>query len=115
MKNHITETLIENLKKQSFDNKSKFWKRISIEIARTGKNARVVNLSKIDKLAKEGETIIVPGKVLSMGNLTKKMTVVAYKFSETAKEKIKKSGAKTMNIEELMKINPKGKKVKIIG
>ena len=49
-----------------------------------------------------------------MGDLTKKITVAAYQFSESAEEKINKVG-KAISIRELMKENPKGKRIRIIG
>jgi len=39
---------------------------------------------------KEGETVVVPGKVLNVGELTKKVEVAAFSFSQSAEEKIKK-------------------------
>ena len=46
-----------------------------------------------------------------MGELKKNVKVAAYQFSEKAKEKLKDC----MSIEDLMKKNPEGKKVRIIG
>lgn len=66
-----------------------------------------INLGMIDKLFADGETVTlealqqmgfaprrVPGglKILSGGELSKKVTVVAKAFSKTAEEKLKKSG-----------------------
>ncbi len=62
----------------------------------------VVNLEKIEKLAKDGETIIVPGKVLGSGKLTKKVRVVAWRFSQSALEKLKKEGIETYYLEEFV-------------
>ena len=70
--------------------------------------------SNILAFSKEGEFIVVPGKILSQGDLNKKVTVAAYRFSEKAKEKINKLG-KAILIQQLMKDNPKGKKVRILG
>ena len=38
----------------------------------------------------ENETVVIPGKVLSNGNLDPKVVVAALKFSETAKAELKK-------------------------
>ena len=61
-----------------------------------------VNLWKINKHAKEGELIIVPGKVLAYGKLTKKVTIASFNASEKAIEKINKTG-KYITIEEAIK------------
>jgi len=93
---------------------SKFWKRVAKDLSKPSRKRRIVNLYKINKFAKDGETIVVPGKVLSIGELDKKVTVAAYQFSGSAKEKIAKNGS-TMTITELFTKNPDGKKVRILG
>jgi len=50
------------------------------------------NLEDIDKEAKDGETVIVPGKVLGRGKISKKVKVIALSFSSSAEEKLKKAG-----------------------
>ena len=72
-----------------------------------------VNITKIDKFVRDGEIALVPGKVLSLGSLSRKTTVAAFQFSESAKEKINKNG-EAISIQELLKKNPKGNKVRII-
>ncbi len=106
---------IKELKKTSIDNKSKLWKRVASDLEKSTRNKRLVNIYKIDKYAKTGEIIIVPGKVLGTGNLTKKVTVAAYNFSESAFEKINDAKGEAISIIELMKKNPNGKKVRILG
>ena len=115
MKNQQLETLITELKKTSIEQDVKIWKRVASDLDRPTSQRRVVNLSRIDKYSMDGEVVIVPGKVLSMGELTKKVTVAAYSFSESAVEKIKESGSQVMSIYDLLKKNPKGSKVRIIG
>lgn len=94
--------------------KKKKW----IEVAGILASPRVkkinVNLDKINKEAKEGEIIVVPGKVLSEGELDKKIKVVAFGFSEKAKEKILKAKGEVLTILEEIKKNPEGKGIKII-
>ena len=115
MKNQNIVSLTQELKKASIESNVKLWKRVAIDLLKTGKNKRIVNLSKIDKYAKDDETVIVPGKVLSMGDLSKKITIAAHSFSDSALDKIKDSGSKAITIRELLKNNPKGKKVRIMG
>jgi len=113
-KNPKTLELVQELKKFSIENKTAFWKRIALELEKSSRNKRVVNISKIDRLAKENEILIVPGKVLSSGDLNRKVVVCAYSFSEQAHKKISQKG-KALTIHELMKENPSGKNVRIIG
>lgn len=115
MKNQQLSSLIVDLKKTSIKENVKIWKRIASDLERPTKQRRVVNLSKIDRYAKDNDVIVVPGKVLSMGQLNKKVTVAAFNFSGNAIQKITESGSKTLMIPELIKKNPKGNKVRIMG
>jgi len=103
--------LIKELKTVSIKNKVPLWKRIATELEKPTRKRRKVNIFHIEKNAKDGETIIIPGKVLATGELTKKVKVAALNFSEQAKNKIKD----IITINELIKQNPKGKKIRIIG
>lgn len=58
------------------------------------------NLEEIDKEAKENETIIIPGKVLGNGSISKKIKVVAFAFSKSAEEKLKKAKCQIFTISE---------------
>jgi len=67
------------------------------------RKAIAVNLDKIEKYSKAGETIVVPGKVLSKGNLSKKISIVAYKVSDSALSKIKESKSTFTSLENFIK------------
>ncbi len=108
------KNLILELNKLGNKQKVPLWKRIARDLERPTRIRREVNLYKLNKYTNNGEIALVPGKVLSMGDFNKKITVAAYKFSKEAKDKINKTG-KAISIKELMKENPKGKKIRIIG
>jgi large subunit ribosomal protein L18e len=74
-----------------------------------------VNVSRLERTLAQGETAVVPGKVLASGQLTKPVTVAAWGFSEGAKAKIAAAGGKALSIGELVQQNPAGAKVRIIG
>src|SRR3989344_4467824 len=106
------QKLIEELKILGNKNKINLWKRVVEELEKSRRIRRKVNIYRINKYTRDNEIALVPGKVLSMGDLTKKITVAAYQFSETAKEKINHAG-RAISIKELIKENPKGKMVRI--
>jgi large subunit ribosomal protein L18e len=114
MKNEQIQSLITELKKTAIEQNVNIWKRVASDLEAPSNQRRIVNLSKIDKHCQDGDVIVVPGKVLSMGDLTKKVTVAAYSFSGNAHEKINKVG-KAITIDELVKKNPKGSKIRVIG
>jgi large subunit ribosomal protein L18e len=115
MKNQQLESLISELKKTAIQNDAAIWKRVATDLEGPTSSRAAVNLSKIDKYSRDGEIVVVPGKILSMGTLTKKITIAAYTFSHTAMEKIKACGSKAISINELAQKNPKGQKVRILG
>ncbi len=108
-------SLIRSLKQKSKEENVNIWRDIAERLEKPLRVWPEVNVSRIERYANENDVIIVPGKVLGSGMLKKKVTVSAYWFSREAKEKIENAGGKTLTIEELMAINPKGKGVKIIG
>ena len=115
MKNTHTQGLLQELRKTSIKEDVRLWKRIASDLEKPTRQRRVVNLFVLDRHAKDGETVVVPGKVLAEGELTKKITVAAHLFSGEAKRKITAAGGKVITIDELMKDNPKAQKVRILG
>lgn len=106
--------LINELKDLSRKQNVQIWNRIAEDLEKPTRKRRAVNIYRIDKYTKNDETAVVPGKVLSIGNLNKKIKVAAFQFSNQAKEKINLVG-KAITIKELIKENPQGRKVRIIG
>jgi large subunit ribosomal protein L18e len=111
--NYQLQLLLDQLRPVAL--KNKFWKRVAEEVNRPTRQRREVNVYKIDQFAQNGETVLVPGKVLSVGELTKKVDVAAMNFSAGAKDKILNAKGKVLSIVELLQKNPEGKKVRILG
>ncbi len=107
--------LIKELKKLSIEQKVNIWKRIAEDLEMPRRRKRIVNLYKIDKYSQPDETVIVPGKVLGVGEITKPITIAALSFSESARQKITAQKAQALSIPELLKKNPKGNNVRILG
>ena len=102
---------IAELKKQN----AKLWQRLAVELARATRKRREVNLSKLERNAVNGDYVLVLGKVLGAGILKKKLNVAAWNFSAGAAAAIKKAGGSTLTISELIKKNPKGTGIKVLG
>jgi large subunit ribosomal protein L18e len=111
--NFFLRKLINELKKVSNKENVKIWKEVAYYLERPRRERVEVNIGKIQKLAKEGETIIIPGKLLGGGLLNKKVTVVFYQASKEALRKLEKAGARGVTIEEYIKENPKGSNTRI--
>lgn len=95
--------------------KRPIWKAVYEMLETPVRRERRVNVSKLDRIAPEGATVVVPGKVLGGGTITKKMTVVALDFSKSATEKIKKAGGEAVLLTTFVKKNAKKKGLIIIG
>ena len=57
----------------------------------------------------------MPGTVLGNGEVTKKLTVAALRFSGSARQKIEKAGGSCLSISEVAEKHAKGMGVRIIG
>ncbi len=94
--------------------KNEAWREIAEILSGPRKNRKNINLEEIDKKSKDGETIVILGKVLSQGELNKKINIVALNFSEKAKEKLLNTSCKVSNILEEIKSNPNAKNVRFL-
>lgn len=107
--------LIRFLRKQSKESKTGIWRDIAEHLAKPRRKQLAVNLSRLNRHTKKNEAVVVPGKVLGAGEISHPITVAAFAFSEKAKKKIKTARGKVLSFSELVKKNPKGSNVKIIG
>ncbi|MEM5854833.1 MAG: 50S ribosomal protein L18e [Candidatus Aenigmatarchaeota archaeon] len=105
---------MEELKRKSRELNAPIWYAVAEKLERPRRKKVEVNVYEIDRNCSEGETVVVPGVVLSNGKITKPVKVAAWRFSSKAEEKIKKVGGRTMKIEDLLKENPKGSGVRIL-
>ncbi len=94
--------------------KNSKWLKVGHLISTPRRKQSDINLNEIDKIAKDNETIIIPGKVLGNGEVSKKIRIVALYFSASALEKLKKSKVESTNILEEIKKNPEAKNIRII-
>ena len=107
------ENIINELKEKAKKENTNTWLKIADALSKPTRKRKVINIAKINHYSKENDVVLVPGKVLSAGSLNHKVTVVAYQFSQQAKEKINKNGI-TMTIKEFMGKNPRGQ-MRILG
>ncbi len=94
--------------------KNDMWLEVASLLTRPKRKQINVNLDKIEENTGEGDTIVVPGKVLSSGNLSKKVRIASMSFSEKARKKLEKAGCEIVQIKQEIEKNPKAEGVKII-
>jgi len=94
--------------------KNDAWNQIAGILSGPRRNKTCINLEEINKNANAGETIVIPGKVLSQGEIDKKIKVVAFNFSDKAREKLLSAKCEVSDILNEIKSNPSAKGIKII-
>jgi large subunit ribosomal protein L18e len=107
--NYYQRKLIRDLWKTQI----KIWRTISKKLSGPRKNMVKANLYRINKNTRKNDIIVIPGKVLGIGELNHTLTIACLEYSKSAKKKIEASGSKLISIEELLEQNPKGTGVKI--
>lgn len=103
------------MKKAAKENKARIWLSIADALAKPRRTRKSVNLSRISRHSEKGEVVAVAGKVLGSGTISHPVTVAAFDFSASAKEKIERAKGKCYTFTELLKKKPKGSNVKIVG
>ena len=106
---------IDQLKAASRINDAPIWKSVAKKLEGPSRNWPVVNVSKIEFNASKNGKVVIPGKIMGSGTLSKKVTVSAYSFTKTAIQKIESAGGKCMIYNDFIKKNPTGKDVVVIG
>ena len=103
------------LKSQGRENKAEIWSDIAERLIKPRRKRIAVNLSRLNRYTKRNDMVVVPGKVLASGEITHPIKVTAFTFSAKAREKIADARGKCLSFPDLVKKNPKGSNVKIIG
>ncbi len=94
--------------------KNKEWLEVASILSGPRRKKISINLDKIDKETKEGDTVVVPGKVLGGGEISKKIRIASLSFSEEAEKKLREKKCEVVSIEEEVRVNPEAKGIKIL-
>ncbi|AIY90641.1 50S ribosomal protein L18e [Geoglobus acetivorans] len=106
--------LIDDLLSASAEKEAKVWKELAERLAKPLRNYAEVNVGKLERYVNDGEMAVVPGKVLGGGEISKPVTVAAFRFSDSARAKIEAAGGKCLSIQDALRENPEGKNLRII-
>jgi large subunit ribosomal protein L18e len=114
-KNNQLKELVHELNLAGATGQGNVWAAIAEDLERPTRKYAAVNLSALARTTKQGEVIVVPGKVLGDGEINHSITIAALGFSASAEAKLRASKATMMTIKDLMQKDPKGKTVRIIA
>jgi len=108
-------SVISRLRTVSRDNEVNLWRAVADRLEGSARNWAEVNLHHLDRVAPDGAVVVVPGKVLATGALSKKLVIGAWSFSERAREKIEAAGGKAVALEQLSADHPRGSGLLLLG
>lgn len=94
--------------------KNPAWLKLTKLLSQSTKRQSSINLGDIDKQTSMGDTVLVPGRVLGVGEITKKIRICSFGISEEALERLAKTRSEWCNILDEIKKNPKAEGIKII-
>lgn len=111
-----TQQLIVALEKHGKKNKEKVWLDIARRVKKPSRSRARVNLWKLERLSKKfgNKIFVVPGAVLSTGELKSAIEVGAFRFSEAAENKIKAHKGKAVSLNALMEGKYKTKNIVLV-
>ncbi len=107
--------LLIQLRKASKAHDAPLWGAVVLRLDRGRHQVTPVNVGHLERLTEAQETVVVPGKLLAEGTLTKPLTVAAFQYSEAARVKIHSAGGTALSIEELLKARPEATGVRLFG
>ena len=92
---------------------NELWIRVAGILSGPRRTRIAINLDEIEALTSEGDSVVIPGKILSQGEISKKIAVIAFAFSEKTREKLLKTKSHAISILEEIKKNPDAKGLRI--
>lgn len=107
--------LLHYLRKKARENDAPIWRRVAELLEKPTRGRPEVNISKINRNTREGDVVVVPGKVLGSGTLDHRVVVAAYAFTKAARAKIESVGGEVLTIPQLVERNPQGSGVRILA
>jgi large subunit ribosomal protein L18e len=110
----LARVIIE-LRKAARAHKAPIWGAAADRLSRPRHQVFPLNVGHLERLAHPQETIVVPGKLLAEGSLTKPLTVGAISYSLEAESKVRAAGGTALSISELFKSHPDGKGVRLLA
>ena len=110
----LRHALVE-LRRAAQSHQAPVWGDVALKLARPRHQVDPVNVGHLERLTAPNDVVVVPGKLLASGTLSKPLTVAAFHFSEGARQKIHGAGGKAIPLHELLKARPDGSGVRIVS
>ncbi|MDY6770154.1 MAG: 50S ribosomal protein L18e [Candidatus Nanohaloarchaea archaeon] len=112
--NPVLKDTVQQCEEAGRRNDAAVWRRVAEELAGPTRDMREVDLSTIERNTGDGDTVVVPGVVTGDGLLTSDVTVAAFRFTGSARDRIEDAG-EAVYIDDLVADNPDGSGVVLLG
>ncbi|MFP4632635.1 MAG: 50S ribosomal protein L18e [Halobacteriota archaeon] len=107
--------LVDELRSQAEASDAGVWSDVAARLDGPGRGHAEVNVAEIERYAGDEDAVVVPGKVLGGGVLSKSVTVAAFDYSSSAERKIAEADGEPLRLEEYVERNPDGTDVRVMG
>jgi large subunit ribosomal protein L18e len=114
-KNPELRRVVVQLRRAARAHSAPIWDSVADRLERSRHQAPPANVGHLERLARAEETVVVPGKLLADGPLSKPLTVAALAYSEEARAKVRAAGGTPLTISELLQARPDGAGVRILA
>jgi large subunit ribosomal protein L18e len=106
---------VRELRRAARQHEAPVWARVADRLSRARHQVTPVNVAHLERIAEAEETVVIPGKLLADGAITKPLTVAAFSYSGAARSKIHAAGGKALTLHELLKARPDGAGVRLVA
>jgi large subunit ribosomal protein L18e len=107
--------LIVELRRAERAHHAAIWGAVADRLERARHQTTPVNVGHLDRLTRDADTVVVPGKLLAEGPISKRITVAAFSYSAEARRKIHAAGGAAVSVHELLKSKPDGAGVRLLA
>jgi large subunit ribosomal protein L18e len=114
-KNPELHRVVVELRRAAHAHDAPIWGAVADRLERSRHWAKPMNVGHLERIATAEETIVVPGKLLADGPLSKPVTVAAFNYSADARSKVHAAGGTALTISELLKAKPDGAGVRLLA
>jgi large subunit ribosomal protein L18e len=114
-KNPEVHRVVVELRRAAHAHHAPVWSSVADLLERARHQGTPVNVGLLERVAEAEETVVIPGKLLADGPLSKPLTVAALSYSTEARSKVHAAGGTALTISELLKAKPDGAGVRLLG
>jgi large subunit ribosomal protein L18e len=107
--------VVVELRRAARSNRAPIWSTVADRLERARHQTTPVNVGHLDRVVAADATVIVPGKLLADGPISKAITVAAFAYSAEARAKIHAAGGTALSIPDLVKARPDGAGVRLLA